>query len=113
MKKQGATKKQGTTTPEPVDRKFRFLAVCTEHGHPHSQEDAVVFLAKDKALPETLRYYREKCMELGCQDQQLLGITLLIERVLRWQKLHPTQLKVADVDTDTPIGRSIFAPNQE
>lgn len=95
---------------ESIDRKFKIEAKCVEHGHLHSDFDSVLFLAKDKALPDTLRYYREKCRELGAEPQQIEGITLLIERVEKWQQAHRRHVKVADIDL--PAGESIIAPNK-
>lgn len=95
---------------ESIDRKFKIEAKCIEHGHIHSDFDSVLFLAKDKALPSTLRFYRDKCRELGADPQQIEGITLLIERVEKWQRAHPRHVKVADIDL--PAGESIIAPNK-
>ncbi len=89
---------------EPIDRKFTFCATCCEHGHMHSHMDALVFLAKDKALPWTLAYYRDRCVALGAKEEQIRGIGLLIERVLRYQMEHPDQVKVADVDVPDMAG---------
>jgi hypothetical protein len=89
---------------EPIDRKFTFCATCTEHNHEHSHMDAMVFLAKDKALPETLVFYRAACEANGAKPEQLRGITLLIERVQRYQAEHPDLTKVADVDIPDMAG---------
>jgi hypothetical protein len=92
--------------PMPIDLKFRFLAVCTEHNHVHTHDDGLVFLAHDKALVPTLRFYRAECERLGAGEAQLRGIDLLIGRVEDWQVERPDLVKVADLD-DTPIGRAI------
>jgi hypothetical protein len=89
---------------EPIDRKFTFCATCCEHDHMHSHMDALVFLAKDKALPATLAYYRDECLTLGAKEEQIKGIDLLIERVLRYQHEHPEKVKVADVDVPDMAG---------
>jgi len=59
---------------EPIDRKFTFCATCCEHGHEHSHMAAMVFLAKDKALPSTLQFYRDECFRLGAKEGQMVGI---------------------------------------
>ncbi len=89
---------------EPIDRKFTFCATCCEHGHEHSHMDAMVFLAKDKALVPTLEFYGAQCERLGAKPEQLHGIALLIERVKRYQAEHPDQVKVADVDIPDNAG---------
>lgn len=97
---------------EKIDRKFSILARSREHGNQHTEDDAVLFLAKDKALPETLRFYREECERIGADARQLLGIALLCERVETYQRLHPERLKVPDVD-ESPEGDRIVRPNAE
>jgi len=82
---------------ESIDRKFTFCATGTGKGTEHSHLDALVFLAQDKALPDTLMYYQNRCQELGATSEQLQGIALLIERVIRYQAEHPACVKVADV----------------
>ncbi len=89
---------------EPIDRKFAFCATSCEHGREHSHMDAMVFLAKDKNLPDALLYYQNRCQESGASAEQLQGITLLIERVKRYQAEHPDQVKIADVDIPDNAG---------
>jgi hypothetical protein len=89
---------------EPIDRKYTFCATSCEHSREHSHMDAMVFLARDQALPRTLVYYREECMNLGAQPEQLKAIDLLIERVLHYQHEHASQVKVADVDVPDLAG---------
>lgn len=89
---------------EPIDRKYTFCATSTEHPKEHSHMDALVFLAKDKALPATLSFYRDECFRLGAQVEQLQGIDLLIERVLCFQAERPDLVKVGDVDVPDMAG---------
>ena len=95
---------------EPIDRKFTFCATCCEHGHEHSHMNAMVFLAKDKALPATLQFYRDECFRLGAKEGQMFGIALLIERVMKYQADNAHLVKVADVDI--PDMACILAPNE-
>jgi hypothetical protein len=98
---------------ERIDRKFTFSGICTEHraAHAVSHMDAVVFLARDRALVPTLHFYQTRCQQLGADPRQVEGIRLLIARVERWQAEHPEELKVPDVD-NTPEGLAIVAPNE-
>lgn len=89
---------------EPIDRKFTFCATCCEHGHEHSHMDAMVFLAKDKALPATLAYYKVACEARGAKPEQIRGLELLIARVERYQAENPDLVKVADVDIPDVAG---------
>ncbi len=97
---------------ERIDRKFNISAHCLEHGHQHDQFDAMLFLAKDRALVPMLHHYRQLCESLGAEQRQLNGVDLLIGRVVKWQAEHPQLLKVADID-DTEMGRQIIRPNEE
>jgi hypothetical protein len=96
---------------ERIDRKFTITATCTEHDHTFTEIDSVLFLAKDKALPATLQFYRAECERIGAGLYQLMGIDLLIQRVLRFQRERPDLVKVPDVD-DTKEGRAIILPNE-
>ena len=84
--------------PEPIDTKYKFIAVSNEHGTEHNEYDAIVFLAKDKALHETLIFYYVICVKLGAQTEQLESIRRMIHRVEVYQNLNPNKVKVADID---------------
>lgn len=98
------------TQRESIDRKYTFCATSTESGAEHSHLDAMIFLAKDRNLPDTLRYYQNRCQETGASAEQHQGITLLIERVERFQRENPQLIKVADVRM--PDMANILAPNE-
>src|SRR5262245_40421543 len=95
---------------EVIDRKFTISARCLEHGHPHSEADAVLFLAHDRALIPTLQFYRDECQALGADARQIEGVDMLIGRVREWQRRYSNVLKVADVEAG-PTGDRIVAPN--
>src|SRR5437867_2498859 len=95
---------------EAIDRKFIILAKCVEHDHAYDDHHAVLLLAKDRAVPATLRFYRQECERIGAAPNQLRGIDLLIERVERYQRVNPGVLKVPDVDDER--GAPIIAPNR-
>ena len=61
---------------EAVDRKFKILAVCTEHGHVYTEANSVVFCAKDATLPAVLRFARDQCQRMGADARQLTGYQL-------------------------------------
>lgn len=64
----------------------------------------VVFLAKDAALPATLKFYREECVRLGTDERQLGAIDDLIVRVEEWQALHPEKVHAADIGSAEIVG---------
>jgi len=82
----------------PVDWKFKIKATALHNGKKYTEHESVLFLCKDKAVPQMLRFYRKKCVQLGCKRNQLRAIDLLIARVESWQTTHPDMLKVADIE---------------
>ena len=81
-----------------IDRKYKFLAVNPCSGNIHTEDDAVVFLAKDKALPYALEEYYRQCKRLQCDESHLESINLLMSRVDNYQANEGSQIP----DTNTP-----------
>ena len=88
-----------------IDRKYKILAVNPCSGNIHTEDDAILFLAKDLAVLPMLVTYAEECSLLGCEDTHIDSINLLIERVEEYQKAH--KIKVPDTDTPCEIERCI------
>ena len=70
---------------ETIDRKFRILAVNPCNGHTYTEKDAILFCAKDKAVPAALAAYHTECEKLGANKEHLDSIILLIGRVNKFQ----------------------------
>lgn len=69
-----------------IDNKYIISAIDPFSGNHHTHEDAVLFLANDKAFLEgALPAYREKCVELGCSPEQIKSVDELITRVKIYQ----------------------------
>ncbi len=83
---------------DSLDRKHKFLAVNNSNGKSYNDTEAVVFLAKDDCLPNTLRYYIEELEKHKASDEQIRGVELLLERVLAWRQANPDQCKVPDIN---------------
>ena len=66
---------------EVIDRKFKLLAVNPVTGKIYTEENAMVFCAKDAALPATLQAYLVECARIGANPEHLQSVGLLIERV--------------------------------
>jgi hypothetical protein len=102
---------------ERLDRKFSFMAFATgkrtpEGGHVHyTEEDAIVFLAKDVLLVPLLHYYLRLCGQYRVGVAQTEGIRLLVDRVEAWQRGHLDLLKLPDVDPGPEADR-VCAPNE-
>lgn len=79
-----------------IDRKFRILAVANRSRRVYTEDEAALFLAKDKAFLLTLPDYYRHCQELGAGEDQLRAVELMTERVRRYQE--SVESKVPDVD---------------
>jgi hypothetical protein len=76
----------------PIDSKFIIHAKHATHRYLATHEDAMIFLARDAALPATLRAYREECERLGSDEAQLRSIDALIGRVDEFQGIHGSRV---------------------
>lgn len=82
-----------------IDRKYKINAINPCSGNTHTEQDSVLFLAKDKAFLEAaLPAYRQRCIELGANPAHIQSIDLLIERVAEYQR----NIKSETPDTDLP-----------
>ena len=61
------------------------------------QDEWIVFLAKDCAVPEMLRFYYTRCRQLGASEEQLEAIAQLHARVNAWRNSNLDKCKVPDV----------------
>lgn len=83
---------------ENIDRKFSFNATHNTKGTVHTEEDSVLFLAKDKLLPDLLGRYEHLCTINGVGSDQIIGVRLLRARVEEYQKNNPEIVKLPDID---------------
>jgi len=83
---------------EVIDRKFKFTAVSNKSGTKYTEKNAIVFLVKDSLLPNLLDKYIELCSQAQVDERQLLGMQLLKDRVMQWQRKYPKKVKRPDVD---------------
>ena len=88
-----------------IDRKYKILAVNPCSGGIHTEDDAILFLAKDLAVVPMLDAYIEECALLGCEAPHIDGIYLLMERVRAYQQNVTS--KVPDTDRPGEIDRCI------
>jgi hypothetical protein len=86
-----------------IDWKYKIQAVNPCSGNTHSEEDSILFLAKDKAVPAMLYAYLNKCEELGTNPAHIEAIELLIKRVEDYQR--DIESKVPDTDLPCEIDR--------
>ncbi len=81
-----------------IDRKFEIHARSRTSGATYTEEEAVLFLARDTAFALTLPTYLENCKKVGAGEDQIKAVELLIERVANYRKANPDKIKVPDVD---------------
>ena len=90
---------------EIIDRKFKFVATNPCKGNVYTEENAIVFCAKDEAVPYMLNAYIEKCKALQCGDEHIESIKLLLQRVMIYQ--NKVEIHLPDTETDCEIERCI------
>ena len=88
-----------------IDRKYKIIAYNPCSGGIHTEEDAVLFLAKDLAILPTLKEYLSECNNLGCENSHLQSVRLLMERIEAYQKKHEPE--IADIKTACEYERCI------
>lgn len=96
---------------EVIDRKFKFKAVSNKSGKVYTERDGVLFLVKDKLLPRLLGKYKELCAQEGADERQILGLDLLIDRVMKWQRKNEKKVHMPDVEPGKEEKR-ICKPNK-
>ena len=88
-----------------IDRKFKILAVNPCSGSIHTEEDSILFTAKDKFLPKVLDFYQDQCKAGGADENHILSIQLLKNRVKDFQKEH--DVRIPDTSGVCEIDRCI------
>ncbi len=83
--------------PQKMDGKFHGVIVKNKNQSIVPQDQWMVFLAKDNAVPVMLNAYYMECEKLGASMEQLEAIADLIIRVREWRKANPDKCKVPDV----------------
>jgi hypothetical protein len=88
-----------------IDWKYKINAVNPCSKNTHTEEDSILFLAKDKAVPAMLRTYLAECEQLGANPAHLEAIQLLVGRVDAHQQ--DIESKVPDTDLPCEIRRCV------
>ena len=89
-----------------IDRKFIFTGINPCNKRVYSEQNAVLFAAKDAVFLEyALPAYLQGCKEKGCGPEHIESIEMLIERVRDFQR--ESGGRVPDTETDCEIDRCI------
>lgn len=83
---------------EVIDRKFKFTAMSNKSGKKYTEKNALVFLLKDALLPDLLDKYMELCAARNVDERQIMGVSLLKDRVLAWQRKNEKKVKLPDIE---------------
>jgi hypothetical protein len=88
-----------------IDWRYKINAVNPCSGNTHDENDSILLLAKDKAVPMALLSYRDESLRLGANLAYIHSIDLLIERVDEYQR--KIESKVPDTDLPCEIARCV------
>lgn len=81
---------------EKLDAKFYGNIYKAKDDSRVGDDEYVIFLAKDNAFAAVLPQYREKCVEMGADAEQIAAVDAMLERLHAWREAHPERLKVPD-----------------
>ncbi len=87
-----------------LDAKFSGTIFKVKNGAIVTDDQYMVFLAKDDAFPETLEFYRSKCGQLGADDEHLAAVDRTIQRLKAWRDANVLACKVPDAKGELLVG---------
>ena len=88
-----------------IDWKYKISAINPCSKNTHDENDSILFLAKDKAVPAMLLAYTAECERLGTTPAHLDSMRLLMARVDGYQR--DIESKVPDTDLPCEIDRCV------
>lgn len=89
---------------QKMDAKFYGVIAKAKDGSIVSDDEYVVFLVKDTAFFNVLPDYREECVRLGADLEQLDAVDRLIERAAEWRARNADRVKVPDAKGERLLG---------
>lgn len=87
-----------------LDAKFYGTIYKVKDDSVVPDDDYVVFLAKDNAFAAILPLYLAKCIELGCDEEQIDAVIRMMKRLREWRSSRPAQLKDPDAAGEKLLG---------
>lgn len=89
---------------QKLDAKFSGVIFKIKDGSIVPDDEYVVFLVKDNAFAATLPTYRENCIKMGADQEQIEAVDRMIERAQAWRRANPGRLKVPDAKGERLVG---------
>ena len=80
-----------------LDAKFHGVIIKNKDGSVVAQDQWMVFLAKDNAVPATLEFYEYECIRQGAAQEQIEAVRAMRSRLETWRLENPQFCKVPDV----------------
>lgn len=68
------------------------------------EDEYVVFLVKDNAFADMIFSYRDRCVQLGCDKEQIDSINRMITRILLWRVNNLNKCKNPDAKGEKLLG---------
>jgi hypothetical protein len=96
---------------EKIDRKYIFRAISINSGKKYTQNNAIIFLAKDELLPSILDKYIELLITKNADERQIKGVELLKDRVLTWQRKYEKKVSLPNVQSGKEE-KNVCKPNK-
>ena len=87
-----------------LDAKFSGVIFKIKDGSIVTDDEYVVFLAKDTAFANILPMYRAECVKLGADQEQIAAVDRMTLRLKDWRKANPDRLKVPDAKGEKLVG---------
>ena len=89
---------------DKLDAKFYGIVRKVKDGSIVTDDEYMVFLAKDNAFAAILPLYRDKCVELGCDAEQIASINRGLDRLNAWRDANPDRCKDPDAAGEKLLG---------
>jgi hypothetical protein len=90
--------------PTKLDAKFYAAVHKVKDGKSVPDDEWMIFLAKDDAVPKTLEFYHAECKRLGADEEHLASVLRMLRRVIQWRAANPDRCKVPDARGEKLLG---------
>jgi hypothetical protein len=89
---------------EKFDAKFSGVIFKIKDGSIVPDDEYAVFLTKDTAFAHVLPLYRDECIRLGADKEQIAAVDRMIVRLNRWRAANQSRVKVPDAKGERLVG---------